>query len=330
MNKKTAVFAAVISAAMVCGCSKGDSSSQTMMDIMSEANEINDIKTDEDGILPEAVSFDSDRMTELEADDEGVINCKEMGVAFHLPSQYKACFYSIGDLSPDEWKKTVNPSCTHSLFLISPYYPQATEYVRISVDRLVSPMTVPYDVLKKNDGKLTEAQYLSRIKSDIKLYTSVLAAYEDADIYNYIGAKSKEGYISVNDMVSGNIDNGTLAMDMIQTTREKAPNSEISKISSEFIELENGCFGVKLDYTLTRYGTKTAKEVYWLYCKDSTLMRRIEFTKDISAGTSLDTKAFLEDMQIFDPDLPEGNLCYGFETIWEQTDTSFQAVRGIP
>lgn len=314
---KKALLLAVSLCCVLTACSKGDSSN-TFIDDLSRANEVNN-SIDAESALPEAVFIDSERMTELFADGAGVLKCDEMGVSFELPSQYKAYFYSIGDIMGEEWQSSVNPSCTHSLFVVSPYYPQVSEYVRVSVDRLISAEVIPLDVLQRNEPSITEAEYLRRVKSDIELYTDIFEAYENADMYNYIGAKKNDGYPAGSSYFREG-DYGTVSLTSLTTPREPAPDSEISEIKSEPVELANGKFGLRFDYSLTRNGVKTKKEVYWLYSSGDTLMRRIEFTKDSKAGTSLDTKKFLETVEFFFPSLPEGNQLYGYSENWEQPD----------
>ena len=319
MRRRKYISALLLSLSLVLtACSKGGQSS-TALDEMSRVSEQNGGSVNEAAILPEAVSFDSDRVTELAADGAGILKCDEMGVSFELPSQYKAYFYSIGDVMGEEWQKTVNPSCTHSLFVVSPYYPQVSEYVRVSVDRLIAAEVIPLNVLQRNEPSLTEAEYLRRVKSDIELYTDIFEAYENADMYNYIGAKKNDGYPAGSSYFREG-DYGTVSLTSTTTPREPAPDSEISEIKSEPVELDNGNFGLRFDYTLTRNGVKTEKEVYWLYSAGEQLLRRVEFTKDGVAGTSLDTKKFLETMEFFFPSFPEGNQLYGFSEIWEEPD----------
>ena len=75
---------------------------------MSMANEINNVDADGTAVLPDAVSFDSDRISELVTDSSGQIICDEMGVSFPLPSKYRAYFYSIGDVKENLSSLDVN------------------------------------------------------------------------------------------------------------------------------------------------------------------------------------------------------------------------------
>lgn len=220
----------LLTAFVFSGCSD-TSSSNTIIDDMSMANEINKVDADGTAVLPDAVSFDSDRISELVPDSSGQIICDEMGVSFPLPSQYRAYFYSIGDVKENEWD-TVNSSCTHSLFIVSPYYPQIKEYVRVSIDRLIAPEVVPFDIIKKGEKALTETEYLRRVKNDIEYYAATFIAFENADMYNYIGAKSKDGYPAALSN-EGRINYNTLSLTTLTAMREAAPDSSISDIKYE-------------------------------------------------------------------------------------------------
>ena len=316
MRKRGAAFLAAVCLALTA-CSLSDSSSQTVQDIMSGVNEKNGGENDSSAALPEAVSLDSERMTELTADSGGIIECEQMGVRVRLPSQFKAYFYGIGEVDPKEYGKTVNPSCTHSLFLVSPYFPQVCEYVRISTDRNIAAEVLPIEQARKNEPRLTQEEYIRRVKSDLVLYSERFIAYENADLYNYTGGGKNEGYAQgfSTDIGAGY---NMVMFTELKSPRTQAPNSEISDISCKQTELDNGAFGLRLDYTLKRNGVSAKKEVYWLAAPGQTLMRRVELTTDPGGKASFDTKSFLEGIELMPPKLPESDLMYGYEQMWQE------------
>ena len=315
------IIAAALAAVCLAltACSLSDSSSQTVQEIMSGVNEKNGGENDSSAALPEAVSLDSERMSELSVSADGRLICEQVGASFELPSDFKAYYYSVGDISPKEYEESVNPSCTDSLFLISPYFPQVCEYVRVCTDRLISAEILPFEKMKETEKGLKKEEYLRRVKNDIKYNADYFKAFENADMYNYIGAKKRDGYPQTGTPDIGASYN-TVMFTTITAMREQAPDSEISDISCEETELDNGAFGLRFDYTLKRNGIKAKKEVYWLFIPGQTLMRRIEFTTDKSGKASFDTKAFLEGIEFSAPKLSEDNIMYGYEQAW-QDDT---------
>lgn len=301
INAKT--LCALTAAVMLCGCSDSVSSSKTAADIISAAEVENDVTEDAYACFPDGVSTESEYATELLPDSAGVLDSKKYGVRLQLPSQYRAYDFD----STMGAKGTKNCSCKQALFITSAYFPDVREYIRISFDGLFGVEVKTYESMKQRYPTLTLTEYTDYVKSDLQYYSEVFMNKEYDDTYDYIGIKRQdEGDHYEEEKIKDNMNYyGTIQVVGGICARKKNENYEIIDIKSEPVEFDNGCFGLRIDYTLRKKDVKINREVYWLYKNGNRMMHRVEINKDTNADASLDTKALLESIDLYTPEYVE-------------------------
>ncbi|MCR5816749.1 MAG: hypothetical protein K6F91_07690 [Ruminococcus sp.] len=329
------LFAVISAALLLCSCSGMDTSSQTIEDIMSEANEINQTDDDEYACLPDTVRLDDMYTRELEAQD-GDISYDRLGVTFKLPDGYKAYIYEQNDekrldderkaaekenRKPKEIKTNEpNKTCMAAIFLINGNFPHSHEFVRVGYSTSIFAGYESYSWLENNpdhipDKKFSKADYKQTLKDDIERLSGVLTAHEGLDAYNYTGLDPAH-----REWIGGSVfprEDPPRLLFVYNTNnifRTPADDSSVGEIKCEPVELDSGYIGVKLTYDIKRNGIAMDKEVYWLLDpeaeEDFCFTRRVEFSKDKGAVWLTEPQKFLKDFKITAPDNEQGPTDY--------------------
>ena len=313
--KRSTAFLTAIALALLCGCGGENvpsSGQDKIEEIMNEADELNKYKPEDFDCFPDGVSLaDKANISYLQEDSEGILDCSAQGVRFTMPQGYTAFEYNgNGD------DNRVNPTCDGSVFLITPFFPSCKDYIRISCEGILLPYITPFE--EYEGGSLgedikTKDDYLKYFKQDFEVTGEYFAAFENADTFDYIDITAESG----SDMPSFDFEkmgsrgwHGIIyfACNSRALTRAQSKDSSISEVKCEAIELDNGMFGLCMNYDITRKGTKLEREVYWLYSDGMKQLRRIEFTLDTSSENILDRKAFLQGLEFFAPDFDDTSV----------------------
>lgn len=323
------LFAALAAVVLLCSCSGKDTSSQTIEDIMSEANEINQTDDDEYACLPDTVRLDDMYTRELEPMD-GNISYGRLGVTFKLPDGYNAYIYEQNDekrldderkaadkegRKPKEIKTNEpNKTCMAAIFLINGNFPHSHEYVRVGYSTSIAAQFQPLSWWEEHPEYAispiqNKADFVKLLKSDIDKLTPAFIANEGLDAYNYTGLDASHREWLELGVKTNDVDRIPEILNVYNTAnvfREPADESSVGEIKCEPVELDSGYFGVKLTYDIKRNGIAMDKEVYWLLDPDAqediAFMRRVEFSKDKGAVWLTEPQTFLENFKITTPD----------------------------
>lgn len=316
-------------ALLLCACNEKDSSHETIEDMMSQANEINQTEADEYACLPDTVRLDDMYAREL-APDGGTVSYDRLGVSFKLPDGYNAYIYEQNDEKRlDDERKAAekenrkpkeietheqNKTCIAAIFLINGNFPHSHEFVRVGSTTSIGAVFQPLSWWEEHPEYgispiQNKADFVKLLKSDIEKLTPAFIANEGLDAYNYTGLDAShrewlELGINTNDAAA--IPELLNVFNTANVFREPADDSSVSEIKCESVELDSGYLGVKLTYDIKRNGIAMDKEVYWLLDPDAQedicYMRRVEFSKDKGAVWLTPPETFLKDFKITTPD----------------------------
>lgn len=317
--KSKLIFLTLLSALLLCSCGAGSGTAQSGIEgIMSDAGELNQTDDNKIKVLPDGISLDDTEHTiPLEADSSGVIMHDKFGVKFTLPQGYKAYLYAC---DPEYDYANSNTTCEAAIFLVNPFFPQTSDFIRISFGNALVPNCFSFEEVNEplNEGLFggpyrNEAEYYENIKLRLKTNFTIFEKYEAADEYDYIGANKQRHENMIDPNSNENTCDSPLIFDYTGRAYSfAAARSSSGKKVSEFIELDNGACGIHISYDLTRYGNEMTKEVYWLYTEGEQFMRRVEFSYDKQGSLPMDEKAFLEAIDIYTPTYAENAwVCEG-------------------
>lgn len=326
--KKCTAFIIALVLSLLCSCSgKGggesapDSSKpDKIKEIMSEADELNETKADTYAALPDGIDLDdTEHARVLEADKEGNITYERLGVSFHLPDGYTAYIYEHDpkegvdeemEDDPEYNPEPTNLTCEAAIFLLGPNFPYSSEFIRLTYfTRIAIIAADPEMVINETHQPFKEintyADYMEALRSDMDHLKPYIIFNEGLDKYNYVDLEDTEIdniMMYLDDDLYEKDYNSILGCDETMVlNRATAPDSDLGEISCEDCELDNGSFGLKLDYYLRRKGIDMDKQVYWLYREGVKVMQRVEFSKDKGAKMTADEKSFIESLDFFEP-----------------------------
>ncbi|MBR6338033.1 MAG: hypothetical protein IKR76_09960 [Ruminococcus sp.] len=342
--KHIKILAVLSAAVLLCSCNGKSSSSETVDELMSQANEINQTEADEYACLPDTVRLDDMYTRELEPQD-GNISYGRLGVTFKLPDGYNAYIYEQNDekrldderkaadkegRKPKEIKTNEpNKTCMAAIFLVNGNFPHSHEFVRVGYSTSIAAQFQPLSWWEEHPEYgispiQNKADFVKLLKSDIDKLTPAFIANEGLDAYNYTGldASHREWLeLGINTNDAACIPEILNVFNTANVFREPADDSSVSEIKCESVELDSGYLGVKLTYDIKRNGIAMDKEVYWLLDPDAQedicYMRRVEFSKDKGAVWLTPPETFLKDFKITTPDYANKQDPTDYFGIWQ-------------
>lgn len=313
-------------AMLLCACNEKGSSSETIEDMMSQANEINYMEEDPCACLPDTVSLDDEKHTHELEPDNGVITLDRMGVSMKLPDGYNAYLFEQDDTAnyykemakdPDKAKDLEKPAdpnqtCDAALFLVNGNFPYSHEFIRVGYYTSIFAEYQPMQWFEENTDYRaikTKTDYKKLLQSDLDKLSDAFIANEGLDAYDYthLDSAHKEWLeLGHNSNDTATIPDILWVSPVDNIFRAPADDSSVGEIKCEQVELESGYIGLKLTYELKRHGVEMDKEVYWLLDLDAqeefSVMRRVEFSKDKGAVWGVSPETFLKDFKITPPD----------------------------
>lgn len=321
------ITAVILSLCIIClaACKQGDNADNALSELTENARD-ESIKSEDFKVFPDGVDLTDSTYTEIltpdlendTTDDDSIIDYNDIagGFGFTLPDgvekAYKFSFKEEKD------NKKVNPCAECSVYVLSPFFPQTKEYVRVSAETLLTGNSLDYEgfrdhigsfVNKKLSARTAYEDYLAFAKADIEANKLLFEHYETVDIYNFRDVKASSSDYCFNPTLNNiNTNTGELGIVYVSYYNSiyavKAPDSSISGIESEMFELDNGNFGLKTSYTLTRYGITVNREAYWLFEPDTDHLIRVEFNYEPDKKRIIDAKKFLENtyINVYTPD----------------------------
>ncbi len=308
------VLTMLLSALLLAGCADAESSSLSEREKYESALEEYTENENPYAFLPDGVRMDdSEHISELSPDGEGNIGFDKLGVK--LPYAGRTYIY---ERSP--WNvKEYNYFCSAAMFVTNEFFPEVTDYVMISYYTDLEPVILTYDDAKVrwpeellNTVTPTEEAYLAEVRAELDKMKNYLAAHEVMYDYNFFGLP-KGTYTSdpsdddFKSNAAASPDMHFLGISSVSGTgKALAPESYHTEPSAEMLELENGCYAVRIKYQQVRYGVECSKEVYWVYHKGGVRLHRIEFSHDTRAGeAAFDPQTFLASIELTDPSIKD-------------------------